>query len=73
MDMKKNCKIPDCGNLPDLKRFRLAVGAKQLKKAVSAAKTVNFGCSSRLFCLVILTFCRLTLTVLASNLDYSAA
>ena len=36
MDMKKNCKIPDCGNLSDLKRFRLAVGAKQLKKAVSA-------------------------------------
>ena len=36
MDMKKNCRIPDCGDLPDLKRFRLAVGAKQLKKAVSA-------------------------------------
>ena len=36
MDMKKNCKIPDCGNLPDLKHLRLAVGAKQLRKAVSA-------------------------------------
>lgn len=36
MDMKKNCEIPDCGNLPDLSRCKLVVGAKQLKKAVRA-------------------------------------
>ena len=36
MDMKKKRKIPDCGKLPDLSRYRMAVGAKQLKKAVRA-------------------------------------
>ena len=36
MDMKKRHKIPDRGELPDLSRQRLAVGAKQLKKAVRA-------------------------------------
>ena len=34
MDMKKRHKIPDRGELPDLSRLSLAVGAKQLKKAV---------------------------------------
>ena len=34
MDMKKKHKNPDRGELPDLSRQRLAVGAKQLKKAV---------------------------------------
>ena len=36
MDMKKKHKIPDQGDLPDLSRQKLAVGAKQLKKAVRA-------------------------------------
>ena len=36
MDMKKKHKIPNRGNLPDLSRQRLAVGAKQLRKAVRA-------------------------------------
>ena len=36
MDRKKKRKIPDCGNLPDLSQCKLAVGAKQLKKAVHA-------------------------------------
>ena len=36
MDMKKKRKVPDRGCLPDLSRQRLAVGAKQLKKAVRA-------------------------------------
>ena len=34
MDMKKKHKNPDRGELPDLSRQRLAVGAEQLKKAV---------------------------------------
>ena len=36
MDMKKKHKIPDQGDLPDLSRQKLAVGAKQLRKAVRA-------------------------------------
>ena len=36
MDMKKDCKIPKCGSLPDLSKMKLVVGAKQLKKAVKA-------------------------------------
>ena len=38
MDRKKKRKIPDCGDLPDLSRCKLAVGAKQLRKAVCAGK-----------------------------------
>ena len=34
MDMKKISKIPQCGIGPDLTGKRLAVGAKQLKKAL---------------------------------------
>ncbi len=29
-----NCKIPNCGDLPDLTRKKVVVGAKQLKKAL---------------------------------------
>lgn len=36
MDMKKKHKVPDRGDLPDLSRQKLAVGAKQLRKAVRA-------------------------------------
>ena len=34
MDMKKTSKIPKYGSLPDLSAMDVAVGAKQLKKAV---------------------------------------
>ena len=36
MDRKNDSKIAYCGNGPDLAGRRLAVGAKQLKKAVAA-------------------------------------
>ena len=36
MDMKKKHKDPVRGELPDLSRQRIAVGAKQLRKAVRA-------------------------------------
>ena len=34
MDMKKISKIPQCGVAPDLTGKKVAVGAKQLKKAL---------------------------------------
>ena len=34
MDMKKDCRIPKCGAIPDLAKERIAVGTKQLKKAL---------------------------------------
>ena len=34
MDTKKDCKIPECGALPDLTNFKMVVGAKQLRKAM---------------------------------------
>ena len=34
MDTKNDSKIPQCGSLPDLTRFRVVVGAKQLRKAL---------------------------------------
>lgn len=38
MDMKKDAKIPQCGNLEDLASGRFVVGAKQLRKAVTAGR-----------------------------------
>ena len=38
MDKKKDCKIPKCGNVPDLSKERVVVGTKQLKKAVLSGK-----------------------------------
>ena len=38
MDMKKDCKIPQCGSLPDLSKMKVVVGTKQLKKAVKAGR-----------------------------------
>ena len=38
MDMKTISKIPQCGELPDLRKAKLVVGAKQLKKAVLAGR-----------------------------------
>ena len=34
MDTKKDCKIPECGDLAVLKKFKTVVGAKQLRKAL---------------------------------------
>ena len=36
MDKKKECKIPQCGAVPDLSRCKVVVGSKQLKKALRA-------------------------------------
>ena len=38
MDTKFDSKIPKCGDLPDMSRFRLVVGSKQLRKAVNAGR-----------------------------------
>ena len=40
--MKKVCKIPECGDLPDLTRYHIVVGSKQLRKALQkgTARTV---------------------------------
>ena len=34
MDTKKDCRIPECGKLPDFGNTKVVVGAKQLKKAL---------------------------------------
>ena len=41
MDRKQKGKIPECGDLPDISREQVAVGAKQLKKAVRAGRAVR--------------------------------
>ena len=38
MDTKKESKIPECGNVPDLTGVKTVVGAKQLKKAVTMGR-----------------------------------
>lgn len=38
MDTKKESRIPECGNVPDLTGAKTVVGAKQLKKAVEAGR-----------------------------------
>ena len=38
MDKKKDCRIPKYGTLPNLPKGRIAVGAKQLRKAVKAGR-----------------------------------
>ncbi len=35
MDTKKECRIPECGPLPDLAKCKVIVGAKQLRKALN--------------------------------------
>ena len=34
MDTKKDCRIPECGDLAALKNFKVVVGVKQLRKAL---------------------------------------
>ena len=41
MDTKKECRIPKCGSLPDLTRFTVVVGAKQLKKALNSGNATR--------------------------------
>ena len=43
MDTKKECKIPECGDLAHLRQFKLVVGAKQLRKALERG-TAKFVC-----------------------------
>ena len=38
MDTKKDCKIPECGDLAVLKKFKTVVGLKQLRKALENRK-----------------------------------
>lgn len=38
MDKKKDCKIPECGNVPLAKGETFVVGAKQLRKAVLSGR-----------------------------------
>lgn len=38
MDMKKVCRIPNSGDLPDLTGAKLLVGAKQLRKGLLAGE-----------------------------------
>ena len=38
MDTKKDSKIPQCGNLTDLAKYKTVVGAKQLRKALSSGR-----------------------------------
>ena len=34
MDTKKDCMIPECGDLTELQKNKVVVGAKQLRKAL---------------------------------------
>ena len=43
MDTKKECMIPECGDLAHLRQYRLVVGAKQLRKALERG-TAKFVC-----------------------------
>ena len=38
MDTKKDCRIPECGDLTVLKKFKTVVGLKQLRKALENGK-----------------------------------
>lgn len=46
MDTKKDCKIPECGDLAKLRHGKLVVGAKQLRKALERG-TAKFVCLAK--------------------------
>ena len=46
MDTKKDCKIPECGDLANLSRYKVVVGAKQLRKALEKG-TARFVCLAK--------------------------
>ena len=41
MDMKRECMIPESGQIPDLKGNRILVGSKQLRKALKAGTVLT--------------------------------
>ena len=46
MDTKKVCMIPDCGDLSELKKNKVVVGAKQLRKSLDKGR-VKLVCLAR--------------------------
>lgn len=46
MDTKKVCMIPECGNLSELSKNKVVVGAKQLRKALDRG-TARFVCLAK--------------------------
>ena len=38
MDKKKDCKIPECGDLTNLRKSSVVVGSKQLRKALQSGR-----------------------------------
>lgn len=46
MDMKKDCMIPECGDLSELRKNKVVVGAKQLRKALEKG-TAKFVCLAK--------------------------
>lgn len=46
MDTKKDCMIPNCGDLAELKKNKVVVGAKQLRKALEKG-SAKFVCLAR--------------------------
>ena len=38
MDTKNDCRIPNCGSLEDLSKFKMVVGSKQLRKAMETGR-----------------------------------
>ena len=38
MDTKKDCRIPNCGSLKEMRNFKMVVGAKQLRKALESGR-----------------------------------
>ena len=46
MDTKKDCKIPECGDLAFLSKNKVVVGAKQLRKALEKG-TAKFVCLAK--------------------------
>ena len=46
MDTKKECMIPECGDLPNFDKNKVVVGAKQLRKALDKG-TAKFVCLAK--------------------------
>ena len=46
MDTKKDCMIPQCGSLPEMRKNKVVVGAKQLRKALEKG-SAKFVCLAK--------------------------
>ena len=46
MDTQKDCRIPQCGILPEINKNKVVVGTKQLRKAM-ARGVVNYVCLAK--------------------------